>query len=103
MQRLDFEWDYIEMWNALTADEPTELRATKEDSYPYLIWRENLSTHFRSMQIDEQTAFDALAQGGNFTEICESLANIINEEEVPMHAASLLKGWISQSLISSVY
>ena len=103
VQRLDFEWNIIEMWQALTTETPTEVSAAKDTSYPWLIWRENLSTHFRSMEHDEQVAFDKLAQGGDFTDICESLANIINEDEVPMHAASLLKAWISQDLISGVH
>lgn len=103
VERLDFEWNIIEMWQALTAEIPTEISATKDTPSPWLIWRENLSTHFRSMEQDEQIAFDTLAQDGDFTDICESLANIVNEEEVPMHAASLLKGWISQNIISDIH
>ena len=103
VQRLNLEWNIIEMWQALTAETPVEVSATKDVSSPWLVWRENLSTHFRSMEVDEQIAFDELKQGGSFTDICESLASIIDEDEVPMHAASLLKGWISQSLISGVY
>lgn len=102
VQRLNFEWNIIEMWQALTADTPTEVSATKDENSPWLVWRENLSTHFRSMEKNEQIAFDTLAQGSDFTDICESLANIINEDQVPLHAASLLKSWISQSLISSI-
>ena len=102
VQHLNFEWNIVEMWQALTADTPIEVSAVKDASSPWLVWRENLSTHFRSMEKDEQIAFDTLAQGGDFTDICESLANIINEDEVPMHAASLLKAWISQGLISSI-
>ncbi len=100
VQRLDFEWNIIEMWQALTNETPSEVSAIKEASIPWLIWREKLTTHFRSMQPDEQIAFDKLAQGGDFTDICEMLASIINEDEVPMHAASLLKVWITQGLIS---
>lgn len=102
VQRLNFEWNIIEMWQALMAEIPTEVTATKDESSPWLVWRENLSTHFRSMEQDEKIAFDKLKQGRSFTDICESLANVINEDEVPMHAASLLKGWILQSLISGV-
>lgn len=103
VQRLNFEWNIIEMWQALTAETPTEITATKGESSPWLVWRESLSTHFRSMEADEQIAFDTLSQGGDFTDICESLAKIINEDEVPMHAAGLLKGWISQGFISSIH
>ena len=102
VQRLNFEWNIVEMWQALTAETPIEVSAAKNASSPWLVWRENLSTHFRSMEKDEQIAFDTLGQDGDFTDICESLANTINEDEVPLHAASLLKSWISQSLISSI-
>ena len=103
VQRLNFEWNIIEMWQSLTAETPTEVSATKDISSPWLVWRENLSTHFRSMEKDEQIAFDTLAQNGDFTDICEALASMINQEEVPMHAASLLKGWIAQGLISHIH
>jgi len=100
VQRLDFEWNIIEMWQALTAEDPIEVQAKKEDLYPYLVWRENLSSHFRSMQQNEKIAFDVLAQAGDFSDICAVLSQSINEDEVPMHVASFLKTWISQGLIS---
>jgi len=100
VQRLNFEWNIIEMWQALTAEEPAEVQAKKEDLYPYLVWRENLSSHFRSMHQNEQIAFDVLAQAGDFSDICAALSQSINEDEVPMHVASFLKTWISQGLIS---
>ena len=102
VQRLNFEWNIIEMWQSLTAEDPVEVQATKEGFYPYLVWRENLSTHFRSMQQDEKFAFDVLAQAGSFTDICESLTKLMDEDEVPMHAASFLKVWIGQCLISDI-
>jgi len=103
VQRLNFEWNIVEMWQALTTETPTEVSATQDTSSPWLVWRENLSTHFRSMEKNEQIAFDTLAQDGDFTDICESLASIINEDEVPLQSASLLKAWIDQGLVSSIH
>ena len=100
VQRLNFEWNIIEMWQALTAENPAEVQAKKEDLYPYLVWRKNLSSHFRSMQKNEQIAFDVLAQAGDFSDICAALSQRLNEDEVPMHVASFLKAWINQGLIS---
>jgi len=90
------------MWQALTADEPTPVDALRDTASPWLIWREQLITRFRSMTTDEQQALDALAAGANFNDICETLATLIPEEEVPMRAASLLKGWLAQGLISGI-
>ncbi len=102
VQRLDFEWNTVEMWQALTKDNPVEVEAKRETVSAWLIWREQLITRFRSMQTDEQLALDTLREGGSFNDACEALAEIMNEEEVPMHAASLLKSWINQGLISSI-
>lgn len=102
VQRLDFEWNTPEMWQALTDDKPKKVTASRETASPWLIWREQLITRFRSMQKDEQLALDTIRKGGDFNQVCEALVSLINEEDVPMHAASLLKGWISQGLISGI-
>jgi len=90
-----------EMWLALTDDEPTQVTAQRQDKSPWLVWHEQLVTRFRSMQSDEQLAFDALCEGKNFNEVCDALSTIMDEADVPMHAASLLTAWITQGLISS--
>ena len=102
VNRLDFEWNTPEMWQALTDDEPKEVKAKREITSSWLIWREKLITRFRSMQTDEQLAFDTMSRGGDFHEVCETLANIMNADDVPLHAASLLKGWINQGLIKEI-
>lgn len=102
VQRLDFEWNIPEMWQALTADEPTPVDAMRDTTSPWLIWREQLITRFRSMTTDEQLALDALGEGANFNDICEALASLIPEHEVPLRAAGLLKGWLAQGLISGM-
>jgi len=100
VQRLKLEWNSPEMWVALTDDEPTEITAQQDNNSHWLIWRENFVTRFRSMQLDEQIAFDALAAGENFNDVCLALTDIMDDEFIPMHAAGLLKGWINQGLIS---
>jgi len=102
VRRLDFEWNTVEMWQALTAETPTEVEAVKEEPSSWLIWREKLVTRFRSLQADEKIALDTIRKGGSFNDVCESHSFIMNEEEVPMHSASLLKAWITQGLIADV-
>jgi len=102
VHRLDFEWNIPEMWQALTADEPSQVAAMRETASPWLVWREQLITRYRSMQTDEQLALDTLRSGKSFNDVCETLATLINEDEVPLHAATLLKGWITQGLICGV-
>ncbi len=103
VQRLDLEWNTPQLWQALTSDTPTQVSAQLETKNPWLFWRKQLVTRYRSIQADEQLALDSLLQGKNFNAICLSLTSIMSDEEVPMCAAGFLKGWISQGLISGVH
>ena len=99
---LDLEWNIPEMWRALTDEPPAEVIARREAASPWLVWREKLITRFRSLEADEQDALGRIREGGNFNDVCGVLATRMREAEVPMRAAGLLKGWITQGLISGV-
>lgn len=103
LHRLEFEWNTPEMWLALTADPPTPVSAVHNQAGSWLIWREQLVTRFRSIPGDELQALDKVCMGGSFYQICEQLATLMNEEEVPLRAAGLLKGWIARGLIHKAY
>jgi len=103
VHRFNFEWNTPEMWLALTADPPTPVIAERNQASSWLVWREQLVTRFRSMPIDEQQALDKVLEGGSFNDVCEELATLMNENDVPLRAAGLLKGWIAQGLISGVH
>lgn len=102
VHRLDLEWNIPEMWQVLTSDKPSQVTAVCDTASPWLIWREQLITRFRSMPIEEKLALDALRRGESFNDMCDLLATCMNEEAVPLHAASLLKGWIAQELICDI-
>ena len=54
------------------------------------------------MPTDEHQALDALGKGASFNVMCVTLAKLMPEEEVPLRAAGLLKGWLAQGLISGI-
>jgi hypothetical protein len=102
VHRLDLEWNIPEMWQALTDDNPKQVTAIHSKASPWLIWREQLVTRFRSMQTDEQVPLDMLRSGKTFNEACEALTMFMSEDEVPLRAASLLKAWIVQGLLNKI-
>ncbi len=102
VHRLDLEWNVPLMWQVLTADRPAPVTARRESASSWLVWRDQLITRFRSMQRDEQLALDKLRAGDSFSQACEALTALMPEDEVPLRAAGLLKGWISQGLISGI-
>lgn len=103
VQRMNLEWNAPELWQALTADNPKPVTAVQDIASPWLIWREHLITRFRSMQDDEAQALDMLRDGADFNQLCKQLATHMDEEDVPLRAAGLLRAWISQGLISGIH
>lgn len=101
VQRLDCVWGAPGMWTVLTDENPKEITAAREEPVAWLIWRKNLSTQFRSLGDDEQLALDAVLNGSSIDEVCGELGSLIAEELVPLHFATLLKGWIAQGVISA--
>ncbi|MEW6332556.1 MAG: DNA-binding domain-containing protein [Pseudomonadota bacterium] len=88
------------------ADTPAvaDVPALVEQEYPqaWLVWRQELKTWFRSLSVDEAWALDAAMTGENFSAICEGLCEWIDAQNVALHAAGLMKQWISDGLVSGI-
>jgi len=52
--------------------------------------------------VDEAWALDALQRGETFAAICDGLTEWIDAQNVAVHAAGLLKQWLTDSLISEI-
>jgi len=75
-----------------------------QGDYPqaWLVWRQGLKTWFRSLSVDEAWALDAAMTGENFAAICEGLCEWIDAQNVALHAAGLMKQWISDGIVSGI-
>ena len=69
---------------------------------PWLLWRRDLQNYFRSMTADEAAALDAALDGADFAQICETLAEWLPENEIPLRAASLVGLWADSGIIVAV-
>ena len=104
VQVVTHNWNTIQLWR--TAQEkstiPEPARLDEPDSY--LLWRDAKTTQYRYLEKDEAPALDAVRQGGSFVALCETLIDFSDDEsEVPMRAASLLKGWLAAGLITGLH
>ena len=78
------------------------MQLTPEADAAWLIWRDDLITRFRSLAADEQQALACLREGGSFDDICELLTAFHASDEVPLYAATYLKTWLSQGLLTQI-
>jgi hypothetical protein len=68
----------------------------------WLVWRQDLKNYFRSLSVDEAWALDAVRQGETFAAICEGLCEWIDPPNVALHAAGLVKQWITDGMVSGI-
>ena len=101
VQRLDMHWNVAQVWQALEAGETPELERS-DAPLPWLLWRAELLSHWRSLNADEAWALDAVREGRNFGELCEGLCQWHEPSTVAMQAASFLKRWLTDGLITAV-
>lgn len=86
----------------LVAGEDVDTPVREPDS-PWLLWRKELVVHWRSLDALELAALAAVAGGASFAELCEELAEQVDEEQVPATAMQLLLQWCHDQLISDFH
>jgi len=101
MRRLDCAWNVPTAWARLDAGEEPGMEAA-DGPRPWLLWRADLTTHWRSLTKDEAWALDAAKDGKTFAELCEGLCRWHAPEAVAMQAASYLKLWLNDGLITGI-
>lgn len=102
VSRLDLNWNVPQLWRALSdEEEPPQLSYT-EDGAPWVLWRQQLTTYFRSLAQPEGAALDAARNGATFGALCELVCVHAGAEAAPARAATLLRGWVEGGLISGV-
>ncbi len=98
---MNFNWNVVEIWEALSHERKAP-KAQKITAATWILWRQDYLTRFYTRAVDEAWALVALKNGAHFGELCEGLCKWLDEEEVGMRAASLLKGWIQSGIIASI-
>jgi hypothetical protein len=97
---LFFEWNAPQLWNALTADE--HLPEPVAQAMHWLVYRQpNLVTGWRSATALEIAALNTINCGLSFADLCEELSQRLDDSEsTPLTAATFLKSWVEQGLVS---
>ena len=102
LRRLFLQWNTAAVWQAMSRDEAPPEPCCAELPMPWLLWRRDLQNYFRSMPADEAAALDAALDGADFVQICETLAEWLPEDEIPLRAASLVGLWADSGIIVAI-
>lgn len=102
VSRLDLDWNVPQLWSAI--DEETEPMPPEklEHTYAWILWRKELLTYYRSLDVDEAWALNTAFQQGNFATLCEGVCEWIDEEHAPARVAGFISQWISDELLIDI-
>ena len=102
LQRMELAWNVPAFWQAVTREESPPALAQSLVAVPWIVWRRELTTFFRSLEPDEAAALHTIQSNGNFADMCEILCASHEPEAVSGLAMTLLKRWLDEGLISEL-
>lgn len=100
--RLDLDWNTPQLWSAIDAGKDPMNPEKLEHTYAWLLWRKDLLTYYRSLDVDEAWSLDVALQGANFAELCEGVCEWVDAEHAPARVAGFMSKWISDDLLTRI-
>lgn len=101
VQLLPQKYNSFQIWQALANEEMPPQKTL--DNTVWLIWRQDMVSHYRALASAELAALTVAISTGNFADICEVLLEHFSEEEVPLKAVSYLQQWINDQMVCELY
>ena len=102
LQRLSFGHNVAAIRRALDRGEALPALERFEAPQPHAVWRSELIVRHRRLSDDEAMLLGRAADGASFADLCEALTAAQPPESVALHAATLLRTWVSDGWIASV-
>lgn len=94
------QWNSVSMLSEFKAHQK-KIKPRKE-AHIYLLWRSAFEVQYSHLTEDEAFMIEAIQAGKNFSEICEALCQWVEEDQVAIHAATLLKRFVAHGIFSKV-
>jgi len=102
VQYLELRTNAQALFKALADEQAPPQPALLDRPQPWLLWRQDLKTQYRSLDPSETGALAVVRAGGTFGEMCETLCQWQDAEAVPLLAAGMLKRWIVEDMLTAL-
>ena len=101
VQCLVLHTNAAQMYKAVTEEQPAPSFALS-DPTSWLVWRDDLTPHYRSLAADEADALHALLRGNSFEHMCTELCTQHASDAVAGRAIELLQKWLNARMICGI-
>ncbi len=100
---MTFNWNLIDLYQVVTANKPMPKMTKLPTPVQCIIWRKQLSPHFRPIDDREWLLLNTL-KNSNFSALCQAIAELDGtDDNAALNAATYFKSWLTAELISTVY
>lgn len=114
---MTLEYNVVETWQKLDAQKimPAQDDESVLERYPeekpelliekfpspqtYVVWRKDLMARFQTLSTEQYFMLEAINQGLNFSELCEKLITVMDEETVPSFVIHHLAEWLEMDVL----
>ncbi len=100
VQRINLSFNVPQLWQAIDQEQPPIGISEQEYPVAWFIWRKELRTWYRSMNVDEAWAMDAMLEGENFATVCAGVCEWVDEQYVPVRVAGFIHNWINEGVLT---
>ena len=104
VQLLDLAWAIEPVWRALQGtenDDQPELPEPVASAHGLVVWRDGLTTRWRTLEPLPARLLRAALQRENFASLCTMAAGEVGEAKAAALAAGELRSWLSDGLFSA--
>ena len=102
VQRIDLNHNVPQLWQAIEQQQPAIEITQNEYPLAWCIWRKELRTCYRSMDVDEAWAMDAVRSGCSFSEICAGVCEWVDEQYAAARVAGFIQSWVQEQFVCEV-
>jgi hypothetical protein len=90
------------IWSAIAQGDAPPAAQLLPQAGALLVWRRDLSPHFRSIEAHEQATLTLALAGRSFGALCATLVDELGEEAGAAIATELLRTWLGDGLITEI-
>lgn len=102
VQRIDLHCNIPQLWQAVEQQQAPVNVVENDYPFAWFVWRKDLKTYYRSMDVDEAWAMDAMISGNDFSEICSGVCEWIDEQHAATRVAGFIQDWLNEEILCEV-
>ncbi len=102
LQTLAQRQNTASLWSALQCGETPPRPYVQDEPQTVMIWRQGNQSRFRILGAEEHMVLAQAREGVPFGALCEMMAFSHGADDVPLRAATYLRGWLEAEIITSL-